>query len=381
LLIGAGLMIRSFVALLNVSPGFDAPKLLTMQLTLPGAKYRENQQVTAFYRQIQERIGALPGVQSSGIINQLPIAAERSEASFEIEGRELITESDRESAIADYRMISPSYFKTMGIPIIRGRAFTEQDGRPVANAAIINDKLARRFWAGEDPVNKRIRLRSDAPWLTIVGVVPDIKNQGLNAETNQEMFFPYIETPFGLGGPNRTMTLVVRTDYDPASLANVVRNEVRSVDKDMPVYKVRTMEQAIATSVSKTRFTMLLLTVFAALALCLSAVGVYSVMAYSVAQRTHELGIRMALGAQSSDIFKLIMRQGFTLALIGVTLGVIAALALTRLMSKLLYMVSATDPTIFTGIALLLVAVVLLACYLPARRATRVNAITALHNE
>lgn len=381
LLIGAGLMIQSFLSLLKVNPGFDAKHILSMRLTVPGAKYPQPQNVTGFFQQLHERVGALPGVQASGIISQLPSGAEKAEASFEIEGRPFLTDQDREDGIADFRMISPNYFQAMGIQLLRGRAFTDQDGRQSPPAAIINARLARRFFAGEDPTAKRIRLREDLPWLQIVGVVPDIKNHGLGVETTQEMYFPYVETSFGLPTPIRTMNFVVRTSGDPAALTNSVRNELRSIDRNMPPYKVQTMEQVIADSVSKTRFTMQLLAVFAGLALILAAGGVYSVMAYSVAQRTHEIGIRTALGAQSGDIFKLVMRQGFILSIIGVVLGAIAGLALTRVMSNLLFSVSTTDPKIFVGVGLLLILVALLACYLPARRATKVKPVVALRNE
>ena len=380
LLIGAGLMIQSFVSLLRVNPGFDAAHVISMRLTVPGAKYPQNSDVTAVYQQLQNRISAIPGVQSAGIINQLPSDAEKSEASFEIEGRPFMTDKEREDGIADYRMVSPSYFKTMGITMLRGRTFTDQEGKQAPPAAIINDKLARRFFPGEDPTTKRIRLREDLPWLQIVGVVPDVKNQGLLADTTQEMYFPYVETSFGLP-VMRTMAVVVRTDRDPALFINPIKTELRAIDRNLPPYKVQTMDQVLATSVSRTRFTMLLLTVFSILALVLAAGGVYSVMAYSVAQRTHEIGIRNALGAQSVDIFKLIMGQGFILAIVGVVLGALAGFALTRVMSTLLFTVSATDPKIFIGVALLLIIVALIACYLPARRATMVKPIIALRNE
>ena len=381
LLIGAGLMIQSFLSLLKVDPGYDAPHILSMRLTVPGAKYPQNPDVTNFYQQLQDRIRTIPGVQSAAIINQLPSDADKSEASFEIEGRPFITDIDREDGIADFRMVSPSYFKTMGIPMLRGRTFTDQEGKQAPPAAIINDKLAHRFFPGEDPTTKRIRLREDLPWIQIVGVIPNIKNQGLLADTTQEMYFPYVETSFGLPAAMRTMTVVLRTNGDPASFVSPVRNELSAIDRNLPPYKVQTMEQVLAASVSKTRFTMLLLTLFSVLALILAAGGVYSVMAYSVAQRTHEIGIRNALGAQRSDIFKLIMGQGFILAIIGVVLGGIAGLALTRVMSNLLFTVSATDPKIFIGVALLLIMVALLACYLPARRAMMVKPIVALRNE
>ena len=380
LLIGAGLMIRSFVSLLKVDPKFDAAHVLSFRLTVPGANYPQNSDVIALYEQLQNRITEIPGVQSAAVINQLPSDAEKSEASFEIEGRPFVSDVDREDGIADYRMVSHSYFKTMGITMLRGRAFTDQEGKQGRSAVIINDKLARRFFPGEDPTTKRIRLREDLPWLQIVGVVPDLKNQGLFADTSQEMYFPYIDTSLGLPVA-RTMAVVVRTNGDPASFINPIKNELHAIDKNLPPYKVRPMEQVLAASVSKTRFMMLLLTVFSVVALVLAAGGVYSVMAYAVAQRTHEIGIRNALGAQSSDIFKLIMGQGFTLAIVGVVLGAMAGLALTRLMSNLLFTVSATDPMIFVGVALLLIVVALLACYLPARRAMMVKPIIALRNE
>jgi putative ABC transport system permease protein len=381
LLIGAGLMIQSFVSLLRVDPKFDAAHVLSLRLTVPGAKFPKNSDVTAFYDQLQNRISAISGVQSAAIINQLPSDAEKSEASFEIEGRPFITDIDRQDGIADYRLVSHSYFKTMGIAMLRGRAFTEQEGKQAPPAAIINDKLARRFFPGEDPTTKRIRLRDDSPWLQIVGVVPDLKNQGLFADTSQEMYFPYTETSFGLPPAMRTMAVVVHTNADPASFINPIKTELQAIDRNLPPYKVRPMEQVLAASVAKTRFTMLLLTVFSVLALVLAAGGVYSVMAYSVAQRTHEIGIRNALGAQSSDIFKLIMGQGFTLAVVGVVLGAIAGFLLTRVMSNLLFTVSATDPKIFIFVAVLLIVVALLACYLPARRAMMVKPIIALRNE
>ncbi|HXD31537.1 MAG TPA: ABC transporter permease [Pyrinomonadaceae bacterium] len=381
LLIGAGLMIQSFLSLLKVDPGYDAPHILSMRLTVPGAKYPQNPNVTNFYQQLQDRISTIPGVQSAAIINQLPSDAEKSEASFEIEGRPFISDVDREDGIADFRMVSPSYFKTMGIPMMRGRTFTDQEGKQAPPAAIINDRLARRFFPGEDPTTRRIRLREDLPWLQIVGVIPDIKNQGLLAATTQEMYFPYVETSFGLPAAMRTMTVVIRANGEPASFSNRVRGELRAIDGNLPPYKVQTMEHVLSASVSKTRFTMQLLTAFSVLALILAAGGVYSVMAYSVSQRTREIGIRNALGAQRGDIFKLIMGQGFILATVGVVLGGIAGLALTRVMSNLLFTVSATDPKIFIGVALLLLVVALLACYLPARRAMMVKPIIALRNE
>jgi predicted permease len=246
---------------------------------------------------------------------------------------------------------------------------------------IINQTLAQRFWANDHPTGWRIRLREDAPWLEVVGVVADIKNRGLEVDTKPEMFFPYAESPFGLGPPPRAMTLVVRTASDPQQSIPAIRSEIGAMDSELPVDKVRTMEQIIAASVSRLRFTMLLLSSFAGLALILAAVGIYGVMSYSVASRTHEIGIRRALGARPHDVFKLVIGQGFVLALVGIAGGLVGAFALTRVMSSLLFRVSPTDPWTFVGISLMLMGVALLACYVPARRAIKVYPMIALRYE
>jgi len=289
---------------------------------------------------------------------------ENATASFETEEQPL----NSATAIADYRIISPDYFRTMSIAVMQGRILTKLDSERAA-VVVINDTMARDFWPGEDVIGKRIRLKADAPWLTVVGVVADIKNHGPRRPTNPEMYFPQTGQPFGLWADIRSMTLVVRTGYDPRDMANVIRREISMMDSDLPVYKVQTMEHIIAGSISETRFTMELLSFLGGLALVLAAVGVYGVMSYSVVQRTHEVGIRKALGARPKDIALLFVKQGFVLALIGVTIGLCSALALARVMSRLLYGLSTTDPATFIGVAAILASVTLAASYIPARRA------------
>ncbi|MDQ3918701.1 MAG: ABC transporter permease [Acidobacteriota bacterium] len=377
LLVGAGLMIRSFLRLLDVRLGFDPDHTLTMQVSLPPSRYTEPRDVAGFYRQLLERIKVLPGVQTAAAVSQPPMAEERANASFEAEGRSF----EAASAIADFSRVSPDYFRAIGLPLTQGRPFTETDGQGAPQAVVINQTMARKFWPGEDAVGKRLRLRADAPWLTVVGVAADVKNRGLSAETKPEMFFPHSDQSFGLGPPSLAMTIVVRTASDPLQLVGPVREQVRAMDKDLPVFKVQTMEQMVAASVSRTRFTMTLLSLFAGVALLLAAVGVYGVMSYGVAQRTHEIGIRKALGARRRDITVLFMRQGLTLALTGLGLGLLASFALTRLMRGLLYGVTASDPETFVSVSLLLTGAALLACYLPVRKATRVDPMVALRAE
>ncbi|HEV3469892.1 MAG TPA: ABC transporter permease [Pyrinomonadaceae bacterium] len=377
LLVGAGLMVRSFLRLLEVRLGFDPDNVLTMQLSLPHSRYPESHQVVGFYRQLLERVGGLPGVQAAAAVSQMPVGEVRMNASFEAEGRAF----EAASAIADFNRVTPDYFRAMSLPLVRGRPLAEADTEGLPAAVVINQTMARKFWPGEDPTGKRIRLRADAPWLTVVGVAADTKNRGLGAETKPEMYFPHSEQSFGLGPPSSAMTLVVRSANDPRQVVSAIRAEVRAMDRDLPVYRVQTMGEVVAASISRTRFTMLLLALFAGLALLLASVGVYGVMSYGVGQRTHEIGVRKALGAQPRDITGLFVRQGFVLALAGVGLGLLGALALTRAMRGLLYGVTASDPLTFMSVPLLLMATALLACYLPARRATRVDPMTALRYE
>jgi len=272
----------------------------------------------------------------------------------------------------------------MGIPLLKGRAFAEQDTQDFPGVVIINEAMAKHFWPGEEAVGKRIKMGgfgSEAPWLSVVGVAKDVRQYELNTESKPEMYFPYSQANVSGSAAFGMRDLAVRASSDPLSLAAAVRNEVWAVDKDQPVSNIRTMEQIMSGSVSRQRFNMLLLGIFAAVALILAAVGIYGVMSYTVAQRTHELGIRMALGAQSGDVLKLVIGQGMKLTLIGIAIGLAAAFALTRLMSSLLYGVSATDPLTFAAISVILTGVALAASFVPARRAIKVDPIVALRYE
>ena len=379
LLIGAGLMIRSFVSLQQVSPGFNAENVLTLEMALPIGKYAKPEQQTAFIQNVLQRIEGLHGVQSAGITNALPLGRGDSSGPFRIEG--LPTPAPGEAPTASFRTVSPRYFEAMGIALKKGRVFTEQDRAGAPDVMIINEALARRYFPDEDPVGKRLignRLQlmgGDEVTREIVGVVADVRHFGLDVEARAEMYYPYNQDPW----PGTYMA--VRAASDPVALAAALRNEIWSVDKDQPIHNVKPMGRRVAESTMQRRFNMLLLAVFASVALALAAVGVYGVMSYSVTQRTHEIGIRMALGARATDVLKLVVSQGMSLALCGVAAGLGAAVALTRLMSSLLYGVSATDPVTFAVIPLVLTGVALVACFVPARRATKVDPMVALRYE
>ncbi|HEV7377152.1 MAG TPA: ABC transporter permease [Pyrinomonadaceae bacterium] len=375
LLVGAGLMIKSFMRLQDIDPGFKSANLLTMGVSLPETKYREDGQKIAFFRQAVERLEALPGVRSVGTVSALPIAALGAATSFTIEGHPPPAPGDK--LATDVRAIDENYFNTMGIPLVNGRTFNKQEAIEDRKVAVVNETMARKYFPGEDPIGKRLLVNMKAtPELTeIIGVVGDAKYDKLEGEPRAMVYWTHPELVYS------SMTIVMRTTVDPLSLAAAAQREIQAIDKDQPVSDVRTMESWLAESVSRTRFGTMLLGLFAGIALILAAVGIYGVMAYSVNQRTQEIGIRMALGAQRSDVIKLIVGQGMSLTLIGVAIGLIAAFALTRVMSSLLYGVSATDPLTFIGISLLLTVIALLACYLPARKATRVDPMDALRYE
>ncbi|HYY58666.1 MAG TPA: ABC transporter permease [Pyrinomonadaceae bacterium] len=376
LLIGAGLMIGSFLSLQKVDPGLNPRDVLTMQVSLPQPKYSEGRLQTAFFRQVLERIETLPGVEATGLVTPLPLGGEGFSLSFTVEGQPAASPGDQPSA--DCAMINPHYFRSMGIPILKGRPFTDRDEKEAPGVVIIDETLAAQFWPNEDPLGKRLKLGgpdSKSPWLSIVGVGGHVKNNGLDAPSRMELYLPYSQKPYFY------MTLLVRTTSDHNSMAAGMRNAVRAVDQDQSVYNVRSMENILADSIAPRRVSMFLLTIFAAVALILAAIGIYGVMSYSVAQRTREIGIRMALGAQRADVLKLVLRQGMVPALLGILIGLAAAFVLTRLMSSLLYGVSATDPAIFAATTMLLASVALVACYIPARRATKVDPMVALRHE
>ncbi len=376
LLVGAGLLIRSFWRLQQIDPGFNADKLLTLTLRVPRTKYPEGPQVVTFYQQLQERLAAVPGVRGVSAATSILMPQVTNSSGFTIEGRP--PDPREQSLELPFEAVMPNYFQTMGTPLVQGRQFTAQDGAGAPDVAIVNETFVKQYFPNNDPLGRRFTFgdANDNPqWITIVGVVRDTKRQGLDKPIRMESWMPHAQSPAS------RMELVIRAAGDPLALAGTVRQTVWSLDSDLPIPKMETMEQVLSENVAQRRLNMLLLGLFATVALILAAVGIYGVMSYAVTQRTHEIGIRVALGARGRDVLGMIIRQGMTLALIGVAIGLVATFALARLMSGLLFGVSATDPLTFAAIALLLTLVALLACYLPARRATKVDPMVALRCE
>jgi putative ABC transport system permease protein len=372
LLIGAALMIQSFLRLQHVSPGFKTDHLLTMELSLPSAKYPREQR-PAFFEQLLERSRALPGVVAVAASKHLPLSGDNMNFAFDVEGRPF---PPGKSPGADCRFVTPEYFNALGIPVIKGRAFNTGDGSQAPHVLLINEAMARRFFPGEEPLGNRLRLGIDGFTGEIVGIVGDVKHVGLDAKVNEEVYAAYSQAPFWTD-----MSLIVRTSGEPLSVAGAVRNELRILDKQVPTGRVRTMEAVVAESVAQPHFRTLLLGLFGIAALVLASVGIYGVMSYAVNQRTHEIGIRMALGAQVGDVRTMVIKNGMKLALIGVAIGLGGAFALTRLMASLLFGVTATDGATFSIVSVILVLVALIACYIPARRATKVDPLVALRYE
>ncbi|HJQ33856.1 MAG TPA: ABC transporter permease [Pyrinomonadaceae bacterium] len=377
LLVGAGLLIRSFMRLQQVDPGFQPRGVLAMLVSLPPNKYSDQARRATFDRQLLEQLRALPGVKSAATNTSLPMSGWNQSGSFRIEGR---TVAPNESAPHGARwMPSEDYFQTMGIPLIKGRYFDARDTADAPGVAVIDETLARKYWPDEDPVGKRITFeggQQQPRWREVVGVVAHVRNEGLEGESRGQYYVPYAQR-----ANNTDVFVVLRTDGDPSSLAPAVRGAIASVDRDLPVYRVTTMEKMVSDSLSQRRFSMFLFGVFAALALALAVVGLYGVMSYGVAQRTHEIGLRMALGAQRGDVLRMVVGQGMLVVAVGLGVGLVAAFGLTRVMSSLLFGVSSADPLTYAGIAVLLAAVALLASYIPARRATKVDPMVALRYE
>jgi putative ABC transport system permease protein len=372
LLTGAGLMLKSFARVLDVDPGFNADKVLTVQIGLPPSYSQPAQRLT-FYQQLFARLEALPGVEAAGGTTRLPLR-EGVSTKLEVEGHPVAAGERPE---VEFRRASVNYFRAMGIPLRQGRTFAEQDGPDAQPVVVINEEAARRIWPGEEPVGKRVRFlgTTQEPWSTVIGVIGNIKHFGLDTEARPEVYITFAQ------GPPVTPLLAIRTSVDPSSVIAAIRRELRSLEPRLVMYNFAPMTELVTESLTERRFNTLLIGLFAVLALVLAAVGVYGVMSYLVRQRTHEIGIRMALGAERREVLKLVMGQGLMLALVGVAIGLGAAFALTRLMSSLLFGVSATDFVTFGGISLLLMVVSLLACYVPARRATKVDPMVALRYE
>jgi putative ABC transport system permease protein len=377
LLIGAGLLIKSLFLLRDVKTGFNSDNLLTMRLELPEARYKEISKQMQFRDSVIESVNSLPGVQTA-MISELPLSGYRLNHNFVIDGRPPLapgSEPDIET-----RSISHDYFKTMGIPLQDGRDFSVQDRQGTTFVGIINESAAREFFPDENPIGARLRWArgSKDKWITIVGVVGDVKHYGLGLPEQSAVYTLYEQQdqPW-----KRWMYMVVRTQSDTSALMGAVKEKIRPIDSQLPASQVRMMSEVMAESLAEQRFNMLLLGIFAMVALLLAVVGIYGVISYSVSQRTHELGIRLALGAQTRDVLRLILVQGLKLAVTGVALGLIAAFAVTRVMETLLFGVSATDPLTFAGIAILLASVALLACFFPARRAAKTDPIIALRYE
>jgi putative ABC transport system permease protein len=371
LLIGAGLLIRSFARLTEVDPGFDPRGVLTMDIILPFAKYRDGRSI-AFFQQTLERVRALPGAEAAATVSSLPLSGAPGSLIFGIEGRPSPTE---QSFNAGMRIISPDFFKTFRVPLIKGRLLAESDGAKAPPVVVVNESLARNYFANEDPLGKRITNGDETR--EIVGVVGDVKHSALDEEAKREMYFPMAQRRF----PPIFMTLAVRISGDPMQMVAAVRGQVWAVDKDIPISNIETMERLMAKSVAPRRFNLLLLGAFALVGLALAGVGLYGVMSYTVTQRTREIGVRMALGANTGDVLRLVIGEGMKLALIGAVLGLGGALALTRLLKTLLFGVSATDPLTFIVIAAVLIIVALLACWIPARRAARMDPLVSLRVE
>jgi putative ABC transport system permease protein len=375
LLVGAGLLIRSFMRLREVSPGFNPANVLSVRISLPSAKYARGEPRVQMLRQTVEHLKSLPGVQSAGAVLSLPLGGD----TFNV-GRAYIREghpaTPEESGNAAYLVATPDYFRALQIPLLSGRSFTDQDTEQTPQVVMVNESLARQLWPGKSPVGKRITIWRDEKFpREIVGVVGDTK-AALDTEAGPQMYVPYAQDSNWNG-----LSLVIRTGGDPAALTSAVRSEIRTLDKGIPVYNVKTMNDVLAISVGPRRTPMLLLSAFAGVALLLAMIGIYGVTAYQVTQRTQEIGIRMALGAQMRDVVKLVLQGGLTLALIGIGLGAVGALALTRLLGSLLFGVQATDVATFVIVSICLLVTALIACYLPARRATKVDPLVALRYE
>jgi predicted permease len=374
LLVAAGLLLRSFGRLLQVPEGFNPDHVLSLQMSLPQARYPRPGDRVSFLKNTLERVNALPGVTTASAISRLPLSPGNSSRSLEVEGR---TPPPSGDISPDYLVVTPAYFQTLGVPLLSGRTFVDRDDANAAPVAIISEATARYFWPGQDVIGKHIRgaCGDDKIWCQVVGVVGDLKQHHLEQASRMAVYTPFSQDPWAF------FALVVRTRLEPASAASAVETAIHSVDPDEPVYNVRSMRDVEAASLSPQRLQIALIGLFAALALVLACMGIYGVMAYSVAQRTGEVGVRMALGAQAGNVLCLVLGEGLRLAVVGAAIGLAGSFFATRLLAGMLFGVAPSDPLTFASVALVLVAVAVLACYIPAWRATRVDPLVALRHE
>jgi putative ABC transport system permease protein len=375
LLVSAGLLIRSFLQLITTNPGFSSDNLLTMSLVVPAAKYKDEPQRVAFYSELVRRVGELPGVELAAAVNHLPLGGSNSSEAFLVEG--LPEPPPGQDFVGRYRVCTPDYFKTMGIAVLKGRAFNEQDKLGSLPVVIVNETLARTYWPNTDPIGKRMRYPGPLdknPWMQVAGVVQDVKHE-MNLPITEDFYVPHAQDGW------QSMVIVAKTKVDPATMAAPIRGQVREMDKDQPVFDVHTMGEVRAISLALHRFSSIMLSIFAGVALLLAAIGIYGVMSYAVTQRTQEIGIRMALGARAMDVVKLVVGNGMLLALIGVAVGLAGAFGLTRVLASLLVGVTPTDAITFATVTFGLLLIALVACYVPARRATKVDPLIALRYE
>jgi predicted permease len=377
LLLSAGLLMRSFLKLQQLDPGFRPDGVLTMGVFLPNATWMKAEEQAEFYRQLVERVSALPGVRAAGVTSDLPWTGYENKAVFPIEGKAF---PPNQLPQAGYHFISADYLRTIGVPLVAGRWFDARDARGTEPVILINRSMARKYWPGEDPIGKRIASNGNVPpkdkdWARIIGVIGDVKDQPNSIQADPSFYWPITQEPYP------ELHLAIRAGNDPLSLIAAVRREVRALNKDVPVTEVKTLETIATAALAGQRFRLLVVGIFALTALALAAIGIYGVMSYLVSQRTHEIGIRTALGARRVDVLKLVLKQGLKLATTGVAVGLAGAFALTRLMEGMLFGVKPTDPLTFIGIPMLLAVVALLACVIPARRATKVDPLIALRHE
>jgi len=379
LLVGAGLLVHSFARVQNVEPGFDARGMLTLRLSLPESRYTTFEQGDRFFDALFAALRARPDVDSVAAANALPFSGNNGSRTFHIEGQEPKRPEDQPEE--QLRIVTDGYFQTMKVPLVKGREFTDRDRLGAPRVAVVNESLARKHFPDGRVIGRRVAFsRNEPQWYEIVGIVGNIKHRGLDAPDRPEMYVPYRQPLFS-NWTVRPMQVVVRTAGDPLAAAATVRREIARLDPDQPISDVRTMDERIGRSLESRRFNMILLAAFAALALALAAIGIYGILAYAVTERTHEIGVRLALGAQPRDVLSMIVAQGMAMTAAGAAIGVVAALTVTRLMSSLLFGISAADPMTFAAIPLLLGVVAFVACYVPARRATRVDPLVALRTE